>query len=242
VRVRGPTERFGSARGGRFTLFPCEEGGPEGPEFLREDAFYFGQVERFAAELGLHGGDSAVGRADAAGDDAGEVGEVGVHVEREAVVGGPAFYGDADGGDFAGAEPDAGFAGAAGGGEAEVADGIDENLFEEAEVLVEIFAREERDDRVTYDLAGAVVGDVAAAVCLHDFNTLGGELGGRPDEVGVGAAALADGEDGVVFGEDEGVADFVFLTLGEEFFLPAPGGFVAGASPVERGGGEGGRW
>ena len=39
------------------------------------------------------------------------------------------------------------------------------------------------------ELAGAVVGDVAAAVGFHDFDALGGEAGGIPDEVMLGAGA-----------------------------------------------------
>jgi hypothetical protein len=31
--------------------FPREEGGLEDPEFLRENAFHFGEVERFTAEF-----------------------------------------------------------------------------------------------------------------------------------------------------------------------------------------------
>src|SRR5690606_16904496 len=174
-----------------------EEAGQEAVESVGGEGLDFLEIDG-AAELRVQGGDGAVGRGDAAGDDALEVGEVGVHVEGEAVVGDPAAHGHADGGDFAVGDPDAGLAVAAGGDEAEFADGVDQDLFQKAQVGVEVFAGGEVDDGVADELAGAVVGDVAAAVGLDDFDAFVGEAGGVPDEVLVRAAAQADGIDGVV--------------------------------------------
>jgi len=94
--------------------------------------------------------------------------EVGVHVERETVIGHPAFHGDADGGDFARADPDAGLALAARAFESEDGDALDEHLFEEAQVGVQVLSWCQVDDRIADDLAGAVVGDVAATVRFDD--------------------------------------------------------------------------
>ena len=209
-----------------------EEGGPKGLEFLGDDFLDGGEVE-VVAELGVEGGDGALGGGDAAGDDAGEVGEVGVYVEGEAVVSDPAADGDTEGGDFARADPNAGEAGAAGGDEAEGTDGVDEDLFEEAEVGVEVFAGGEGDDRIADELAGAVVGDIAATVGFRDLDALGGETGGVPDEVSFRAGAKADGEDGVMLGEDEGIADFAGEVLRDESLLGRAGGLVARAAPVD---------
>ncbi len=87
----------------------------------------------------VDGGDGVVG--DAAGDDACEVLEVGVDVEGEAVLADalPCDF-DADGGDFVGgvvlADPDACVAGEAVGGDVDLGEGVDYDLFEVAEVAV----------------------------------------------------------------------------------------------------------
>jgi hypothetical protein len=48
----------------------------------------------------------------------------------------------------------------------------------------------------------------------------------------LGAGAQADGEDGVVFGENEGVADRAGEVLCNESLLGGAGGLVARAAPV----------
>lgn len=211
-----------------------EEGGPEGLEFPGDDFLNGGEVE-VVAEFGVEGGDGAFGSRDAARDDASEVGEVGVYVEGEAMVSDPTPDGDPEGGDFARADPDAGEAGASRGGEAEGADGVDQNLLEEAKVGVQVFAGGEGDDGVADELAGTVVGDVSAAVGRGEFDTLGGEPGGVPDQVFLGAGAEADGEHGLVFGEDQRVTDLAGQVAGDEGFLRDTGGFVARAPPVDHG-------
>ncbi len=78
-------------------------------------------------------GDLSVG--DAAGDDGVEPGEVGIDVECEAVAGDAALDADADGGDFGAVHPDAGATSDALGGEVEDGEGVDDGLFEEADVV-----------------------------------------------------------------------------------------------------------
>ena len=61
----------------------------------------------------------------------------------------------------------------------------------------------------------------------------GCEAGGVPEAVVLGIGAEADGEDGVVFGEDAGGGDLAGEVLGEEGFRREAGGLVARAAPVE---------
>lgn len=98
-------------------------------EGLSQGVFDFGEVEG-AVEFRLEGGDAALLGSDAARYDAREGGEVGIHVEGEAVVGHPTAHGHTDGGDFSRADPDSRHALAAGGDEAEGSDGFDQDLFE----------------------------------------------------------------------------------------------------------------
>src|SRR6188768_1816078 len=68
-------------------------------ELTGEHAFDFGQVEG-STELGAHGCNGAVAGSDPTGDNAGEVRQVRVHVQREAVIRDPAPDGHADGGNL----------------------------------------------------------------------------------------------------------------------------------------------
>src|SRR4051812_6946984 len=106
--------------------------------------------------------------------------EVGGEVEGEAVEGDAAFDADADGGDFGGrthgtssmgvrrldgVDPDPYGGGVGEGGDAEVGEGLDDDLFEAVDVGADGEGVVlEADDRVGDQLAWAVVGDVAAAV------------------------------------------------------------------------------
>jgi len=156
-------------------------------------------------------------------------------VEREAVVGDPAFYGDADCGDLALAYPDAGESGAAAGGEPERAHGVDEHLLKEAEVGVEVALRVERHDGVADDLAGAVVSDVAAAAGLREGDAACRALCLAPKQVLLCARAPSECEDGVVLGKNERVAYFARDSLGDECFLPCECVCVSRPPPIDHG-------
>ena len=144
--------------------------------------------------LEFEAGDLAVG--DAAGDDPLEVAQVGGDVEREAVRGDALRDVDADGGDLllrdaaAGDGPDAGELADALREHAEVAAGADEDLFEQADEVDRAEVRAllagevaaQIEDGVADELAGAVVGDVAAAVDLVELDAaLAEELVGGED-------------------------------------------------------------
>jgi len=152
---------------------------------------------------------------------------------------------DADGGELlfadgaAGERPDAGEFGDALGGDAEVFTGVDEGFFHEADEVdgAEVWAlfagevASEIEDGVADELAGAVVRDVAAAVDLVDFDGFLGEglVGGQD----VGAAGVAaEGEDGGVFEEEEGVADAVGFAGGDDFGLEAEAFGVGDAAEI----------
>src|SRR4051812_31914566 len=95
------------------------------------------------ADLLQRGGDAVLGHGgdwlgEAAGDDVLEIGEVGVDVEGEAVGSYPAAEVDSDGGDFAVADPDAGEFGDAAGVDAVFAEGVDDGLFEGADVGADV--------------------------------------------------------------------------------------------------------
>jgi len=82
---------------------------------------------------------------------------------------------------------------------------IDDDLLEEAQVVVEAEAEAvEIENGVGNELAGAVVGDVAAAVGLFEMDAMASEEFWRGFEVRRGAMAARDGDDGRVFEEEEG--------------------------------------
>mgnify|MGYP003653174781 CR=1 FL=1 len=141
----------------------------------------------FVEDLG-DGGDGAVGEA--AGDEEVVVIHVWVEVEGEAVEGDPFADSYADGADFGGlvgcegvgwvvfgGDPDTG------GGRVSVSDdvvgceGVDDGLFEQADVVVDAeFGGVEVDDWVADELSWAVVGDISAAIGLVELDALFGEL------------------------------------------------------------------
>lgn len=122
-------------------------------------------------------------------------------VDGEAVHRNPFPDPDADGGELAVADPDAGEAGAAAGGDAEVLAGEDEDFFEFSEMLVQVLAAcGEVKDGVADELAGAVVGGLPAAVGF----VKGVGQGGGIAEGGLVAEA-ADGVNGEVLEEENRV-------------------------------------
>jgi hypothetical protein len=191
-------------------------------EVVCETRLYFFESDVAVEEL-FKGGGFAVG--DAAGNDKVEIAEVGGDVVSEAVGGDPAADVDADGGKFffgyvaGGLNPDAGFAGDAIGGDAEIGGGTDHGLFEGADVPVNVAAnRIEIEDGVANDLAGAMISDVAAAICFAELYVFLAEdvFGG---EKIFPAGVAAEGEDVGVLAEEEDVVDDADFAGGDEALL-----------------------
>ena len=110
-------------------------------------------------------------RVQAAGVDRGEARQIGGDVQREPVQRHPAFDRHANRGELAlgGGVPDAGPARLARPREPEPRQRLDQRLLEVAQVDVQIaLVLAQQEDRVADELAGAVVGDVAAALDLEE--------------------------------------------------------------------------
>ena len=141
----------------------------------------------------------------------------------------------------AGVGPDAGAFTDALGGDAEVFAGEDESFFHEAHEVdgAEVGAAfagkvaAEVENGIADELAGAVVGDVAAAVDLVDFDAFGCESLVGEEDVGAGRVA-AEGEDGRVLEEDQGVADFIRFAGSDDFGLDAQTFKVGDATKLEK--------
>ena len=201
-----------------------------------------------AEDLG-DGDDGASGEA--AGDDEVEVVHVGVEVDGEPVEGDPSSDADADRADLGGevglevvlrVDPDAGL-GVGVALDVELGERSDDGLFEGADVLVDAeLGSVEVDDGVADELARAVVGDIAAAVCFVELHALGREEFFGGEDVGWGVGASGDGDDRVVLDHDDaselggwgvaGVEDLLVVVL-----LEGVGLFVA--QVLERDVGEG---
>ena len=128
-----------------------------------------------AAEKLFERGGFAV--SDATGNDEIEEAEIGGDVVGKTVGGDPAADVDTDGSEFffrdsAGwLDPDAGFAGDTKGRDAEVRGSTNHGFFERADVPVHVAADAiEIEDGVTDDLAGPMIGDIAAAVRFPEFD------------------------------------------------------------------------
>jgi hypothetical protein len=183
-------------------------------------------VERDSAgEEFFERGGLAIG--DAAGNDKIEVAEVGGDVVSEAVRGDPAADVNADGGEFlfAGAvlHPDAGFAGNAIGGHTEIGAGADHGLFEGANIPADVaFDVAEVKDGIADDLAGAVIGDVSAAIGGVEFDALLTEDVFGGEEIGA-AGIAAESDDVRMFAEEKDVVDGGGFAGGDEALLQGVG-------------------
>ena len=173
------------------------------------------------AEEALHRGDAAP--VEAAGDDAGEVPEAGVHVQRETVPRHAVRDVDAQGAELAVPDPDAAVAVVAVRGYAEVGRRPDDRLLDAGDVVEHAEAAAgEVEDRIAHELAGAVVGDVPAAVGLGEPDAGGGAPRFVPQHVfGVGGAS--EGVDGGVLEEKEGVGARARVAGGGDFRLEGEG-------------------
>jgi len=178
-------------------------------------------VERdVSVEEFFEGSGFAVGYA--AGNDEVEVAEVGGNVVGEAVGGDPAADVYADGGEFffgniaRRLDPNAGFAGDAVGGDAEIGGGPDHGLFEGADVPVNVAADGiEIENGVADDLAGAVIGDVAATVGFAELDILlAQDIFGGEEIFLVGVSA--ERQNVRVFAEEEDVVDDAGFSGGDK--------------------------
>jgi hypothetical protein len=128
---------------------------------------------------------------DPARHDVPEHAEVGRDVERESVTGASAGDLDPDGGDLGVADPHSGAAVDPAGPDAEVGERGDEHVLELPHVAHDVGTpaapRRERHDRVPDELAGTVVGHVAAAVRRHEIGA--DARGGHEHVRRIGAAA-----------------------------------------------------
>ena len=205
-----------------------------------EAGFYFVQGNVAVQELFKRSG-FAVG--DAAGNDQVEVAKVGGNVEGEAVRSDPATDVNADSGKFLfgnifwGLEPDAGLAWDAKCSDAEIGGSADHGFFERADIPVNVTADGIKiKDRVADDLAGAVIGDVAATVGFAELNILLTKdvLGGK--EIFL-ACVAAEREDVGVLTKKEDVADGARFTRGDDALLKGVG--IGPGEKAEVGGEEG---
>lgn len=113
-----------------------------------------------------------------------------IEVEGEAVEGDPFADSYADGTNFGGlircegvrrvvvwGDPDSGCVGVGVGDDVVGCEGVDDGLFEQADVVVDAeFGSVEIDDWVADELSWAVVGDIAAAIGLVELHALLGEF------------------------------------------------------------------
>ena len=136
--------------------------------------------------------------------------------------------------------PDAGELADAAGGKAELAAEADEGFFHEADEVDRpeaaagggVAQAAEIEDRVADQLAGAVVGHVAAAVDLVEGNAAALEQLVRRQNVGtVGVAA--QGEHGRMLQQQEHVGDAILLAEIDELGLQAQGLGVVDAAEIE---------
>src|SRR5579884_3852915 len=167
-----------------------------------------------------HGRD---GLCETARHDVLEIPQVGGMVQSEAVRGDPAADVDANGGDFSAVDPDSGSAFEAVRMNVELCEGVDERLFDGANIRDYValpFA--EIEDGVTDDLAGAMIGDVAAAIGVMELDAGALENLGRREEI-CKMAVPAQRDDMGVLDDEERVGDFAALARVDELFLDGEG-------------------
>jgi hypothetical protein len=159
---------------------------------------------------------AAVG--DAAGDDQAEIVQIGADIEGEPVTGYPAREAHTDRGQFVATHPDAGQARDPRRRDPEIACHPYEDFFEVTHVAVDVATIGiEVNDRVAHDLAGTVVGHIAAASGLEDLDAPGGQhVLGRQNVGTTAVAADAQGQHRRVLDEEQQIADVPRLALGDE--------------------------
>ena len=160
--------------------------------------------------------------ADAARDNGGKGRKIGVAVDGDAVHRDPAFDLDSDGADLFFVDPDSAVDVESFAVQVEFLESLDDGLFEVAHPAVEVLAMfGDVEDGVGDELSGAVIGYVTAAVGGEDLDSFGLVPIGWVQQV-FGLEAGAEGEDGVVFKQEEGVLGSG-LDLGEDIELAREG-------------------
>src|SRR5512138_1900550 len=147
-----------------------------------------------------------------------EVVEIGSDVQREPVARNPSGDADANRRKLVATDPDAGESFDAPGVDAVVARGTNQHVFEVADVAVDVAAiRPEIDDGIPDDLAGSVVGDVAAASGLVHLDAAGRKRFGRREDVTTATiAAYAKRQYVRMLDEQEQIADVIRAPLFNE--------------------------
>ncbi len=193
-------------------------------EVLKQARFHFGQgdgtVEEFFERSGF-------AFSDAAGDDEIEVTEIGGNVIGKAVRSDPAADVHADGGELffrgRGGNPDAGLAGDAIGGDAEISRGADHDFFESANVPMNVLPDARKiEDGIADDLARTVVSDVSAAIGSVEFDAFLAEhiFGG---EKIFAFAVAAESDDVGMLAEEKNVIDGAGFASGDDALLQGVG-------------------
>ena len=164
----------------------------------------------------LERGDAAIG--DPARHNQAEVVEVGGHVERKAMTGDPARETNADCRQLIATHPRAGEPFDAMRRDAVIACCANQNLFEVANVPVNVAAIGlEVDNGVADELTGAVIGDVAATSCFVDVDASSCQLIGRREDVAAPAVPPhAERQDVRMFEEEQQIVHLASLPFIDE--------------------------
>ena len=130
-------------------------------EVFDEYPFHPFQVN-LSSQLLAHGGDFSPWET--TGDNAFEVGEIGIHVQGCPMIGDTPAYGDANGGDFLVSNPDPCPGRTPCGQDAVCRERLDQRLFEIAEVDVDFPSESgvEVHQGIDHELAGTMIGDVSS--------------------------------------------------------------------------------
>ena len=165
-------------------------------EFSGADIFDLLHGKGIVAALAGQG--CGLGIVEAAQGNGAEKGKIVPHVEREAVEGHPVAHAHAERAQLAVADPYAGAAFPAGGLDPERGGGADDDFFQRADETVQpVRALADAEHGIGYELARKMAGDVAAAICLDDFDAAGRQF--RPAEEQVLLAAVtSEGDHGRV--------------------------------------------
>src|SRR5690606_34305595 len=150
----------------------------------------------------------------AAGIDAVEGLQVHGDVEGQAVEAAAAAHADAERGDLGAVDVDAGRAVAAATLDVPLGQGVDHRLLDAADVVAHAELQPAQvQQRVGHDLAGPVVGDLAAAVNADHRDVPGGQHV-------LGTARLAEGEHGIVLHQPQLVGGGLGARIGEALHRP----------------------
>ena len=174
---------------------------------------------RLFPKLFLHRGDLRPGQA--AGNDPFEKGEIGVHVERQAVAGDPPSNSDADSGDLSFPDPYPGPRRLSPGLEAVVGERSDQCPLDLAQIAVYIPSQSgaEIQQRINHHLARAMIGRISAAAGAVDRNI------SRAEQAGFFSAS-SDGEDVRMLDQQNNVRQSLSLLHLHQVFLERERGAV----------------